>query len=174
MPHHATSALSNWYMIDADDVITAVGPSWDQLALENNAANAVSDKVIGRSVWAFLDCEETRDFLKTILQYCRRNRRALEWSYKFDSDWMARVAMMRVDFQGADKIRIVHDVVSEKPRAPVALHPCCEVQKQCTQCLTRYDMNKLRAVCDWQGYPTVYGDTFVCEDCRNHVEMAMQ
>jgi len=64
------------YRINALDEVVEVNEAWCPFALENDGGDVVKDKVLGRSLWGFIDDDSTRRIYRMILKLVRQGRTA--------------------------------------------------------------------------------------------------
>jgi hypothetical protein len=70
-PPVARVAQAVTYTLDANDVIASVGGAWDAFALSNGAPELVGGAAIGRSLWAAIASETTRQVYRQLLARAR-------------------------------------------------------------------------------------------------------
>jgi hypothetical protein len=65
---HPTEIL---YRINARDELVSVGGAWTAFALENDGGDLAGDRVVGCSLWGFIDDESTRRLYRQLLKIVR-------------------------------------------------------------------------------------------------------
>lgn len=86
-----------FYTLDKDDRLIETGGWWDQFAAENDGADAASGKVLGKSLWAFIESAEIRDYLEAVFGSSRDNKAQLCLPYRCDSPARPRLFQMVID-----------------------------------------------------------------------------
>ena len=69
-----TSPLEISYIIDAEDRIISVDGEWSRFAAENDGAELLPDKVVGRQLWDFIADEPTQELYRNVLERVRSGK----------------------------------------------------------------------------------------------------
>lgn len=99
-----------FYELNPSDQIESVGGGWDAFARDNDGADAMAHKVLGRRLWDFVDGVSTAIYLHAILNRCRHERQSFQTSYRCDSLDEARLFWMHVTPQNG-RLRVDHRLV---------------------------------------------------------------
>ena len=86
--------MDYWYRLDNQDRISAVSENFDQFSRENGGPDGLSRQVLGRSLWDFVEGEDLRVFLKSILERAERGTVCLPM--RCDSPGQLRLLEMQV------------------------------------------------------------------------------
>lgn len=89
-------SLANSYLLNADDVLIAVGSHWDEFALENGGGLVTSKHVQNRVLWDFVSGDQVKSELKELFDRCRCIQRDVETYYRCDSQQVRRHCKMRM------------------------------------------------------------------------------
>ena len=150
----------------------AVNAEWDSFARDNDGENAGFKHISYRSLWEFVSCEETKDFLKLLMEHARQGGAAVEYVYRCDSPQEERLFGLEIMPLKNGALKLIHVPLDAR-----AAHEVPEALSQntlsCTQCLTRYDLEKLIAQMAWTGFKGNQRGTFVCERCRITAEKTL-
>ncbi len=108
------------YSIDRHDRIAAVSENWEAFAQANGGAAVVSGKVLGRSLWEFIQDRNVRQLYRHLVDQARGGR-PLEFRYRCDSPTERRVFLMRVRAIADGGIEFSSELQSATDRSPVGL-----------------------------------------------------
>ena len=155
-----------WYLLDAEDRIVSVSKDWNAFALENGGESAVAAKIIGQSLWSFIDCTETQSYLSSLFFYCRGADSEICMTYRCDSPGVQRLFRMQIEPLPNRGIMIRHYLLYEKTFSEKNLDLSRPVLRRCTQCndlsiadqMNDVDINQLLPITKIEGY--------VCTDCK--------
>ena len=84
------------YAIDARDTIDFVNEDWDAFALHNAGASIVRSRVLGRSIWDFMDDAPTEEFYRMLFDRVRDGRSNIQFGFRCDSDTERRFLRMEI------------------------------------------------------------------------------
>ncbi len=112
--------IQNKYVLDADDVIVAVGEGWDQFALANGGERATAEHVLGRDLWTFVSGRETQAYLNAILFACRMDNRGFRISYRCDAPEEMRLFRLTVRPVERGKLVMEHEIIRTRESAASA------------------------------------------------------
>ncbi len=108
------------YVVDADDVVVAVGGDWAQFARENQA-EGLTEGWRGRRLWDSVGDEDLRDVWRLLVSTVRSRRADLTVPFRCDAPRARRWFEMTVSVDEHDHVRFRSALVREEPRSPVAL-----------------------------------------------------
>ena len=128
-----------WYRLSPDDVVIGVGPGWDEFALQNDGDGAVSDRVVGRSLFDFIDGSSTRELLRSLLQRTRARERRTELSFHCDAPHARRSMSWSAEREPDGSLLVRTRILEEGPRDPVpfmdrTVPRSTEVIRMCSWC----------------------------------------
>lgn len=165
------------YTIDAEDRITAVGPSWDPFARGNGGDGAHLFDPVGHPVWAFLQGAQVRSVLNAVFFAVRSEGRPLSLFQRCDSPGLIRTYRMTVAPLEAGGLHIRHDPCGDTPCGPLPDdHPIWALT----------DVTRCALCCDyllgeaWVTVPFGWGqgravhNHRVCPTCRAAAAQAVQ
>lgn len=84
------------YAIDSNDAIDFVNEDWDVFAERNSGGRVLGDKILGRSIWDFLDDAHTCEFYRIMLEQVRGGRGPIQFGFRCDSDTERRFLRMNI------------------------------------------------------------------------------
>jgi len=93
---NAEPSYSICYLLDQNDVIVDVGPGWDEFARENDAPHLDAGTVLGRKLIDFVAGDDSRMYVRAILNSARLFRRPMVRTYRCDSPDQRRFMEMRL------------------------------------------------------------------------------
>ena len=67
--------METQYLLNSMNHIVSVGGQWDEFAADNNAADAMKHKVVGKSIWDCIGDANIKDYLDEIFTACRSQRK---------------------------------------------------------------------------------------------------
>jgi hypothetical protein len=105
------------YTIDASDTIVSVNSAWDAFALGNDGDQIVAAKIIGKPLDAFIQGDETRMFVRTMIMSARILNRPVLKPYRCDAPDRKRFMEMTVQPLGDGKVEVLHHEVHSEPIA---------------------------------------------------------
>ncbi len=161
------------YVINSEEVIIEVSNNWDEFAIDNDGESVLSDKVVGKSLWEFINGDTTRIWLETLIKYVKHFGETISRPYRCDSPDLKRFMQLEVKKLESGIIELTHTVIStEKRPAPIYFNPSTagssKVTKRCSMCSRIYNGK------DW-----IEADLFhlannreitviytICEDCK--------
>lgn len=117
----ASESRSVVYTIDSNYSITSVGPEWDEFAIENEAENAVAERVRGRAIWEFISDETTRELYRMALERVSEWGQPISFPFRCDSPGMRRYLQMEISPLDGGGWRLASTTYRETPREPVEL-----------------------------------------------------
>jgi hypothetical protein len=88
------------YRVDREDRIVWVNAWWLAFAEENGAAELTREAVIGRSLWDFIDHEDTRRLYRGIHTHVRDRGAAVVLPSRCDSPTVRRFLQLQISVQG--------------------------------------------------------------------------
>lgn len=109
-------SVDNSYQLDKDDIIIAVSPNWDEMALENGAPDAISNHVIGKKLWTYIDGFETQLYLNSIFFACRMDMQPFEILYRCDAPETKILYRLSVKPELDEGLTLNHNIVHTKQK----------------------------------------------------------
>ncbi len=110
------------YRIDAADTITWVSDNWSAFALANAWAGRVPpDAVVGRSLWEFIEGQETIQIYRALLQRVRDGRRVRKIPFRCDSPGAKRFCELEMAADPAGDVEITSRTLRTEPRPRIPL-----------------------------------------------------
>lgn len=103
------------YTLDRDNRIICLGGSWDDFALKNDGSNAMAEKVIGHSLWNFVEGFEVQSFLNAIFFAVRQKNQPFSTLYRCDTSNKARLFKMTATPNSLGHVHVGHQLI-EPPR----------------------------------------------------------
>ena len=106
------------YHIDGSDRICAVGADWAEFALANDGTAALPEKVLGRSLWDFIEDANVRELYRQIVLRVRSGYPA-QFEYRCDApEWRRRFRMtIRAGKDGT--VEFLSQLIRAEPRPRV-------------------------------------------------------
>ena len=84
------------YAIDAADRLVSVDGAWLEFARENAAPELTEEKVLGRSIWSFIEGDETRELYERLFASVREDGRERRVPFRCDSPTVYRFMELRL------------------------------------------------------------------------------
>ena len=103
--------MHTWYVLEPNDQIASVGGDWDMFALENGGEDATASCVVGRSIWDFINGDDTGSIFRSILFTCRMTGEVMTLKTDCSTAHEQRMMRMKVKRQPDERIRVEHDVI---------------------------------------------------------------
>ena len=88
--------MQSWYVLDKADQIIAIDGDWDRFALKNGGPKAISERILGHTLWSYISGFETRSLLNAIFFTCRRQQSIYRSHYRCDSPTVTRLIEFKV------------------------------------------------------------------------------
>jgi hypothetical protein len=88
---------SSVWTIDRENVITSVGGDWDAFATGNEAASLCGTSVVGRSLFEFIDGEETQRIYRLLLRRVRALDAPILVPFRCDSPELRRHMRLEIE-----------------------------------------------------------------------------
>ena len=124
-------------LVDRHDVIVALGTGWDDAATEGNAPALQGDALIGRSLYDFIDGDDTVMFVRVMLAGARSRGTVTVRPYRCDSPTHRRWMEMEMQPRGNGEVLIRHRLLRSallpSRVAPLSGHGA-RLPKRCSQC----------------------------------------
>ncbi len=110
------------YIIDGEDRITYVSDDWWFFAEENGAgAECYPPHLLGRSLWDFIEGEETRQLYQILIAKTRAGKKGLQVSIRCDSPERRRSIIIALKSIGDRHIEFLCRTIKVETRMPVDL-----------------------------------------------------
>jgi hypothetical protein len=109
------------YRVDSEDQILYVNSAWCDFAQENGASTLDAESVLHRSLWEFIEDEETRHIFQIILKRVRTDRAVKTVPYRCDAPNLRRFMELQMRSTSNDEVEFRSRVVREEPRESVRL-----------------------------------------------------
>ncbi|MBN9420684.1 MAG: hypothetical protein J0I12_34885 [Candidatus Eremiobacteraeota bacterium] len=106
--------MDYWYRLDSQDRISAVSENFDQFSRDNGGPEQLSREVLGRPLWDFVEGEDLRVFLKSILE--RAQQGTVRIPMRCDSPGQLRLLEMQVTPDR--QIHFLELKLRDRPEAP--------------------------------------------------------
>ncbi len=106
------------YWLDKTWRICRTCDAWDGFARENNGRNMERERVIGRSIWQFIQGDATRMWLDALVSHARLTERMVVRDYRCDSPDLKRYMEMRIEPGAGGMVCLKHRLVKTEPMAP--------------------------------------------------------
>jgi PAS domain S-box-containing protein len=113
----AGAEVASWYEVNAQDLLTAVSDDWNVFALENDGAQCVADRVLGRPLAGCISGEGVQQNMQSMLDRARETGKPQVASYRCDSPAELRTMEMQLLPSPDGRVRVVHRVLSREPRS---------------------------------------------------------
>lgn len=152
------------YVIDSDNKIVSVNTDWLSFARENRAPNlAVSEDVIGRSLFDFVSDKETRHLYQMIIERVRNNGETVTIPFRCDSPSLRRFMELEISQQTNSWVQFVGRIIREESRTSVSLFDP-EFPRS----------SEFVVVCSWCKRVNVSGEWLEVEHAVNQMEIFNQ
>lgn len=109
------------YAIDRSDRLVHVNPAWSAAAEAAAAPMLAARRVIGRSLWDFVDDATTRALYGAVLERARGGARPLSFNFRCDTPTHRRLMNMRITGLEDGAVSFEVRVVATQVRPRVAL-----------------------------------------------------
>ena len=114
-------ARSSVWTIDRENVITSVGGDWDAFAAGNEAAALCGSSVVGRSLFEFIDGEETQRIYRLLLRRVRALDAPILVPFRCDSPEMRRYMRLEIEPLRERAVEFRGVLVAAEPRPHLRL-----------------------------------------------------
>ncbi len=104
------------YHIDSGDLITAVDEEWLRFAEENGATELTRQNVEGRSLWDFVEGNETAQLYKILFEKIRGTDRTCDIPFRCDAPTLRRFMRLIVSSDEQHNIHFTSVLIREEPR----------------------------------------------------------
>jgi len=127
------------YWVDADDRLTWVSDSWVDFAIMNEAPAFAEQRVLGQSLWSFIEGMELCALYRGVLDRVRSTQGLISIPFRCDAPDRAREMVLHMTPQGSGGVRFQAEVLKESDRPAV---PVLDVRRPhsddtlviCSQC----------------------------------------
>jgi PAS domain S-box-containing protein len=113
----AGTEVASWYEVNAQDLLAAVSDDWNAFALDNDGAQCVADRVLGRPLAGCIGGEGVQQNMQSMLDRARATGKMQVASYRCDSPAELRTMEMQLLPSPDGRVRVVHRVLSREPRS---------------------------------------------------------
>jgi hypothetical protein len=86
-----------------------VGGGWDRFALDNGATGALSENVLGQSLFASIEGEEVRALLRALIERVRTSGRPAKKMYRCNSPSELRLYTMTLTPLAGGALQVMHE-----------------------------------------------------------------
>jgi hypothetical protein len=108
------------YRINARDEIVFVDEAWDRFALENDGAEVVRERVLGRPLWDFITDGLTRQVYQKIVAHVR-NGRTVAFTFRCDGPSCKRLLAMTISAGEQGSVEFATRQLDVQPRERASL-----------------------------------------------------
>ena len=126
------------YVIDANDVITHVNPSWKAFAEENDGGD-LAHRVVGSWLWQHLAGMEVKNLFRVLLERVREAQESVRVPFRCDAPDLRRDMMLEVTPLSDGGLRFSSWTVKASGRPPVLLLDAKRVS----------DPDRMLSMCAW-------------------------
>ncbi len=112
---------SSVWTIDRENVLTAVGGDWDAFAASNEAASLCGASVVGRSLFEFIEGEETQRIYRLLLRRVRALDAPILVPFRCDSPELRRHMRLEIEPLSGRAIEFRGVLVAAEPRPHLQL-----------------------------------------------------
>lgn len=103
-------------VVDADNIICAVGEGWSAAAEQGNAAETLAQhQVVGKPLAQFIGNDTTRMYYDAVLKLCRLRGEAMSREYRCDSPTHQRFMSVTLTPLEEGKVEMRHTLLREYP-----------------------------------------------------------
>ncbi len=110
------TSLTYRYWIDAADTITFVNGPWLAFARENGAAELTEASVVGRSLWDFIEGQETKQLYAALIEKVRTQDKLVVVPFRCDSPLVRREMRLLMKQNGEGIVRFESVITQVQPR----------------------------------------------------------
>ena len=103
------------YTVDKTDTIVAVSGVWDEFARNNGGENILAGKIIGRKLDHFIQGDDTRMFVRTMMMSARILHRPIYRPYRCDSPMFKRFMEMTLLPRADGAVEVIHRELHNEP-----------------------------------------------------------
>jgi hypothetical protein len=103
------------YTVDNTNTIVAVSGVWDEFARDNGGENILASKIIGRQLEQFIQGDDTRMFVRTMLMSARTLHRPIYRPYRCDSPTLKRFMEMTLLPRADGVLEVIHRELHNEP-----------------------------------------------------------
>ena len=114
--HDKNDATSIEYVVDKDNVIVEIRGLWDEFAIDNDAAQMVTEKVIGKPLMDFISGSVTRQFWLEMLHKTRIGKTPVCLDYRCDSPQARRYMSLRLIPESHGRLRLLSALLRSEER----------------------------------------------------------
>ena len=104
------------YLIDAQDRLDWVSPSWLAFARENGAAELTAELVLGQSLWSYIADECTHKLYQALLGQIRNDESQVVVPFRCDSPRLRRYMRLTIVYWGQGRVRFDGTLVRAEAR----------------------------------------------------------
>lgn len=122
------------YLINAEDQLAWVSPSWLAFARENGAAQLTSEAVLGHCLWSYIADQRTQQLYQVLLRQIRRDQTRVVVPFRCDSPRLRRYMRLSIVFWGQGRVRFDGTLVRAESRDYLGVMDM--TTDRSTQCLT--------------------------------------
>jgi hypothetical protein len=109
------------YSIDGQDRLVAVSGEWEEFARANGAPQLARERVLGRSLWEFIDGQDTLEVHRLLLDRIRVRGAGVTLAFRCDGPRLRRDMQMVLEPGQDGRVEIRTHLVHESRRPYVAL-----------------------------------------------------
>jgi hypothetical protein len=96
------------YTVDKSGTIIAVNGKWDEFARDNQGEKVLASKVIGRKLDQFIQGDDTRMFVRTMIMSAQTLKRPIYRPYRCDSPRLKRFMEMTLIPRDDGSVELLH------------------------------------------------------------------
>lgn len=112
------------YRIDENDRIMFVNSDWLRFAEENDASHLTSARVLGSSVWDYVDGSVTRQLYQELFRHLRTGRKERQLPFNCDAPTIVRSMTLTIRTMGGGAIELEGSLVRTQVRLPARILDC--------------------------------------------------
>jgi len=110
------------YTLDQDDKIISLSGNWEAFAQANQAGDELKiQKILGRSIWEFIQGIETNHLYNIIFQRIREGKPTTPFPFRCDSPALRRYLTLVIELLPQGHLKIESRTISVTPREAVIL-----------------------------------------------------
>jgi hypothetical protein len=109
------------YDLDDQDRVQYIAPGWDRFARDNEAPDLEADRVLGRSLWLFVDGEAVQLGLELLFDSVRRHGQLRRLPFRCDAPATRRFMTLEILPLSRRYLRLRSHLEREEPRTVLSL-----------------------------------------------------
>lgn len=168
------------YLLDQDNIITAIEGEWDEFAINNGGIAVLAEDVIGQPLCNYISGKVTKQHWLNFFEHVRTSKRSASLDFRCDAPLLKRFMRITAIPDVNGQLRILSELLRSEPTVrQVLLSASAQRSKytlvRCSQCNRLLhqglwqeagEVSQAKACWHWQ---VTYG---ICPDCQQLLTLA--